>query len=282
MRILIIRHGDPDYSIDSLTEKGKREAELLSYRMEKEEVAAFYVSPLGRARHTAQYTLDRMGREAEVCDWLREFPAVVDKPNEHQDCAWDWLPRDLVAYPDFFDREKWMRHPAMEAAKVPELYATVCKGLDELLEKHGYVREGDLYRASRPNRDTIVLFCHFGLTCVLLSHLLNVSPMVLWQGFCSAPTSVTTLYTEEREEGFAYFRAARVMAAVKSVGDSLDMSRAAAYVSDFYRAGIIDRRCARLILTAISDKALRPIAPESRDYVRSSIFKHIMLCLMNE
>ena len=26
MRILIIRHGDPDYKIDSLTEKGKREA----------------------------------------------------------------------------------------------------------------------------------------------------------------------------------------------------------------------------------------------------------------
>ena len=29
MKILIIRHGDPDYSIDSLTEKGWREAELL-------------------------------------------------------------------------------------------------------------------------------------------------------------------------------------------------------------------------------------------------------------
>ena len=33
MRIMIIRHGDPDYSIDSLTEKGLREAELLSHRL---------------------------------------------------------------------------------------------------------------------------------------------------------------------------------------------------------------------------------------------------------
>lgn len=32
MRIFIIRHGDPDYSIDGLTEKGKREAELLRER----------------------------------------------------------------------------------------------------------------------------------------------------------------------------------------------------------------------------------------------------------
>ena len=28
MRLLIIRHGDPDYVRDSLTEKGRREAEL--------------------------------------------------------------------------------------------------------------------------------------------------------------------------------------------------------------------------------------------------------------
>ena len=28
MKLIIIRHGDPDYSIDSLTEKGWREAEL--------------------------------------------------------------------------------------------------------------------------------------------------------------------------------------------------------------------------------------------------------------
>ena len=33
MKILIIRHGDPDYTIDSLTEKGKTEAELLSDRI---------------------------------------------------------------------------------------------------------------------------------------------------------------------------------------------------------------------------------------------------------
>ena len=208
MRLLIIRHGDPDYSIDSLTEKGKREAELLSLRMEKEDVTAFYLSPLGRAQATARCTLDRMGREGETLHWLREFPAVVDKPNERGDCAWDWLPRDLTAYPDFFDREKWMRHPAMCEAGVSETYHEVTRELDALLSRHGYEREGDLYRAVRPNRDTLVFFCHFGLECVLLSHLINVSPMVLWHGFSAAPTSVTTVYTEEREKGFAYFRAA--------------------------------------------------------------------------
>ena len=53
-----------------------------------------------------------------------------------------------------------------------------------------------------------MFFCHFGLECVLLGHLLNVSPMILWHGLCAAPTSVSTIYTEERREGQASFRMA--------------------------------------------------------------------------
>ncbi len=49
MKLLIIRHGDPDYTIDSLTEKGHREAEMLAERIAPMDIAAYYVSPLGRA-----------------------------------------------------------------------------------------------------------------------------------------------------------------------------------------------------------------------------------------
>ena len=40
---------------------------------------------------------------------------------------------------------------------------------------YGYVRENDAYRVEKSNTDTIVFFCHFGLECVLLGHLLNIS-----------------------------------------------------------------------------------------------------------
>ena len=33
MKIIFIRHGDPDYSIDSLTERGRIEAELVGERL---------------------------------------------------------------------------------------------------------------------------------------------------------------------------------------------------------------------------------------------------------
>lgn len=59
MKLVIIRHGDPDYSIDSLTEKGWREAKLLSERISKLDVKEFFVSPLGRAKDTASLTLKK-------------------------------------------------------------------------------------------------------------------------------------------------------------------------------------------------------------------------------
>ena len=89
---------------------------------------------------------------------------------------------------------------------VREEYDWVVENLDALLERHGYRREGRFYRVLQGNNDTIVFFCHFGVECVLLSHLLHVSPMVLWHGFCAAPTSVTTVVTEERRKGIASFR----------------------------------------------------------------------------
>jgi probable phosphoglycerate mutase len=94
----------------------------------------------------------------------------------------------------------------MAAANVAEEYTYVTGELDKLLARHGYVRENNLYRAEQPNEDTVLLFCHFGLECVLLSHILNIPPMLLWHGTCAAPTSVTVLNTEERQKGYAYFR----------------------------------------------------------------------------
>ena len=207
MKLLIIRHGDPDYSIDSLTKAGKIEAELLSERLKKLDIAAFYTSPLGRAKDTATPTLKKMGREAEVLDWLREFPARIVRTGETEpEIPWDWLPAVWTATPEFYDKDKWLSVPCFSDSNTAEKYKEVCSGLDALLEKHGYKREGNYYKAIRPNHDTVVLFCHFGLECVLLSHLMNVSPMILWHSTCALPTSVTTLITEERREGVAAFR----------------------------------------------------------------------------
>ena len=206
MRLLLIRHGDPDYSIDSLTEKGHAEAKLLAERIAPMDVRAYYTSPLGRARKTAEYTLNMAGRTAEVLDWAREFDVPVDDGFGGKRMAWDFLPEVWTEIPEYYSGGQWLEAPLMKNADMKAGIAEVHNGLDKLLERHGYRREGRIYRAVRPNEDTAVLFCHFGVTCVMLSHLLGVSPVLRWHGTIAAPTSVTTLITEERREGTAVFR----------------------------------------------------------------------------
>ena len=208
MRILIIRHAEPDYAKDSLTEKGWREAEFLADKLEHEKIDACYLSPLGRAQDTAKVTLRRTGQKAKTLGWLREFHApVYDKITKKVHGPWDLMPSFYTPQDDLYDINKWGDTKYMRSGfRVKAEYNRVCKGLDKVLASHGYERKGKYYKAVNPNMDTVAFLCHFGVECVMLSHLLHISPVCLWQGFCAAPSSVTTLYTEEREKGIAVFR----------------------------------------------------------------------------
>ena len=211
MRLLIIRHGDPDYAIDGLTERGKVEAELLSRKLVGERIDYSYCSPLGRARLTAEPTLMKRGEEAEICPWLREFSYVrVDAEGNPEHILWDMHPTYMDAHPELYSAEGWLKSEAIAASDAEAAYGEVCREFDALLLKHGYQRDGANYRAVRSNHDTVVLFCHFGVMAVLLSHVWNCSPYLIWQHACVLPTGVTTLYTEEREEGVASLRAVSI------------------------------------------------------------------------
>lgn len=209
MKLVFIRHGDPDYTIDSLTERGWEEAKLLSKKMKNFKADEIYVSPLGRAQDTANVSLKEMGREAVTLDWLKEFDSHIvrpDRPDTITSPAWDWLPQDFAGHEDFFHPDTWTNHPAYDASTVKEDAYYIYKNFEVFLNEHGYEKDGRYFRATKPNNDTIVFFCHFGITCVLLGYLLNISPFALWHGTCAAPTSMTTVVTEERREGIAYFR----------------------------------------------------------------------------
>lgn len=207
MKLVFVRHAEPDYAHDSLTEKGRREAEILSGRITQLKVRDFYCSPLGRARETAAASLDKIGREAVVYDWLREFPGyVLDEQTGKRRIPWDFMPGDWTRKPRLYDKDLWLEEPIMQTGDVREVYERVCAGIDGLLEGYGYFRDGGMYRTKAGNADTIVFFCHLGITFAIMGHLIGLSPTMLWQGFFVAPTSVTTLVTEERIPGEVFFR----------------------------------------------------------------------------
>ena len=207
MRILIIRHAEPDYATDGLTEKGRREAALLSRRLVNTPMHHIYLSPLGRAIETASYTLGPLGREGQVLPWLAEFRGHVwDEERRRFRVPWDRKPAKWLGRPLLMDLERWTEDPLFEGTNVPAIWQETLSGLDEVLDRHGYRREGGIWRVHHPNQETVVFFCHFGIGAAIASILTRIPPFALWQGTCMLPSSVTTLVTQERDEGIADWR----------------------------------------------------------------------------
>ena len=230
MKLIFIRHGDPDYEHDTITEKGIEEAKQLASYIDRLNIDDAYQSPLGRAVDTAAYSLEALGLKAKTLDWLREFPAQFD-PNISKETAlayatalktdpdtklyktrimWDVLPSYYGVHPELFDRYAWRDSDLVKCSDMVEKYDYVRDSFYELLKEYGYERDGDVFKVIKNNDKRVAFFCHFGITAVILSTLWNVSPFVPLQFLATAPTSVTELATEERQKGIATFRTLRI------------------------------------------------------------------------
>lgn len=239
MRIIFIRHGDPDYVNDSLTDKGVREAKLLSERIDSwnTKQMQFYCSPLGRAQKTASYTLEKLNREATTFEWMKEFSYFIDDPTTgRHGVPWDFMPEYWTEIPQMYDKEDWKKADIYRSN--PDLlpaYQEACEGLDRLISEYGYKRYHNYYiNTGAKQDDTIVIFCHLGIICVMMSHLLGISPALLFHSLYLAPTSVTILATEERRNNIACFRA-------QAIGDTAHLLfggepvSAAGYFTDVFQ-----------------------------------------------
>jgi probable phosphoglycerate mutase len=214
MRILIIRHGDPDYAVDNLTPKGRIEAELLSRKLAEEKLDKIYCSPLGRTRATADPTVAKTGMQPEILNWLTEFPAGLDVEKEYglhgidpkykTSCPWNVLPQYWTVQEQYYDRKNWRYHTVMANSKIPAVYDNIGAEFDKLLQKHGYTRRGQLYdiaadAVETDETQTIALFCHLGLGLALVSHITALPLPVIWESFFLPTTSVTTVFAEKHQ-----------------------------------------------------------------------------------
>lgn len=158
MRIILVRHGDPDYISGHLTEKGLREAKLVGERAKSwvGQVDGIYVSPLLRARETAAPIEEALGMKAVVLPWLEEFRGRIDeKYGTHHCLAWDFRPEQWTAMEELYDRHGWMDAPVMEYSEgkpfVSEIFKETKEGLDTLLAAYGVIREKEYYRYAEPD-----------------------------------------------------------------------------------------------------------------------------------
>jgi len=72
MFLYLIRHGEPNYETDTLTELGIKQAQLLSERFSKIQFDRIFTSPLGRAKQTAMPTCLKQNKNYEELSWLSE------------------------------------------------------------------------------------------------------------------------------------------------------------------------------------------------------------------
>ena len=197
MRLIFVRHGEPDYANDCLTENGRRQAECTAKRLEAEKLAAIYASPMGRAVETASYTARNHGLEVQKLDFMHEI-SWGDRgasANYHSDnLPFDGHPWTL-AYSlisenlEYAKGDAWMEHPYFRDNQCMDYFDRISEGIDGLFSQYGYERKGGIYLCKKKCEDTIALFAHGGSGAIMFSHILNMSfPCVLTSlpyGVCS-------------------------------------------------------------------------------------------------
>ena len=179
MRIILVRHGDPNYEKDCLTELGHKQAAVAAQRLLKEGIDEIYSSPLGRARQTASYFSEASGiKDIHILDFMQEirFGTEEDLYNN----KWNpWLGvQALVREGKDLQSEAWRQYPVFKDNLATIDADKIGEEADKWLASLGYVREGQYYRntnssSSASSSRTLAIFCHGGASAAFLARVLN-------------------------------------------------------------------------------------------------------------
>ncbi len=181
MLLFYVRHGDPIYNPDSLTELGQKQAEALVSRMKRCNPEKIYASSSNRAIMTAKPTADALGKEIEILDWCNEAYSWKALYYTGTNGSGDWIFRHRESRPVLvsdevrkLDRE-WYKHPLFD--KMPWLedeMRRMRREVDGFMLSLGYRHEGNGYIAEAPKYDRVALFAHQGFGLEFLSTLLDI------------------------------------------------------------------------------------------------------------
>ena len=204
MLLYIVRHGDPVYVTDSLTERGKRQAEAVGKRIYDSHIDRIFSSPMGRALETAEPACRLLGLECNIEEWTHE---IGDER--------------LTPFPD--GKLKSITNVQntyyLENGNVDLNYneAFTCTGINEsniksavdfierhgndFLERLGYKKENGVYKILRNNEEKVALFCHSAFARAWISVLLHIPFHIMWSSFSYTHTGVTVLEFKNNPNG---------------------------------------------------------------------------------
>ncbi|MBE6902646.1 MAG: histidine phosphatase family protein [Ruminococcaceae bacterium] len=195
MKIILVRHGHPDYENDCLTALGHEQAEKAALRLKDEGIQQIFSSPFGRAQQTALHTAERLSLSVNIVEFMREIKWGSSDGNAVYADGHPW-DTSLYAVAQGFSLmdESWTEQPPFCNNMVFAEIDRVAMQSDEWMLSLGYKREGANYRVIGDDTNrTIALFSHGGSSSALLSHLLNLPFFYLCRAICPDFTAITVL-----------------------------------------------------------------------------------------
>ncbi len=186
MLLYIIRHGDPDYKTDSLTELGKMQAEAVAKRLQRSKINVVYTSPMGRAIQTAEPTCRLLGLDYQVEHWAQEVHG------EQMTTYPDGEKRSVTVLQNTLLKEngeidipftKMFESKALAESDMEAAFNRIRDNGRDFLERLGYKEENGIYKIMRQNEDRVALFCHAIFSRTWLSELLHIPLHIIWSSF---------------------------------------------------------------------------------------------------
>ena len=205
MRLIFVRHGEPDYANDCLTENGRHQAACTAERLRDEPISAIYASPMGRTVETASFTANKHGLDVQRLDFMHEIDwGTAGDATEvpYGGHPWTLGYKLLTENPELVGSPaRWREHPYFRDNRCLACYDRIAAEFDTFLEGFGLYRKNGLYECRKACEDTIALFAHGGSGAVMFAHVLHLPfPFVLTTlpyGVCS----VSVLLFESKAGG---------------------------------------------------------------------------------
>lgn len=211
MILYYVRHGEPNYELDCLTEKGQKQAEAISDLFMKLGVDEIYASTMGRATETAKPTAKKFNLPIIPCDWAREdlawknYTCKVDGG-----VTWVFWSKEWV---EEFNKEEtinagyeFYKLPVYQKINLPKGIELTDSSVDKFMASLGYVhdRKKKCYIEKEKNDKHVALFAHHGFGLAFLSSLLDIpySFSSLRMDICH--TGLTTIIFEPNKDGKVY------------------------------------------------------------------------------
>lgn len=211
MHLYYIRHGDPIYSPDSLTLLGEKQAEALSKRLASVNFEKIFVSTSNRAYLTAKPTLEKLGKEPIMTDWLNENFA---HSFFWHDGKWIFQHDEFIKIfnsASMFDfGKKWYLHPCFNGTKICDGAKFFSEKVYEFTSSLGFVHDqatGSYLNQNFTEKGVpsdkerrVAIFAHAGMAMIFLSTLTDIPYPLFCSRFDISHSGMTVIHFPENSK----------------------------------------------------------------------------------